>query len=494
MPARIALIIAAVMISIARAQSVHPGGASVAFTSSDSALVEIRDIISSGGFPSKEQLGKLDAVSDDPEVRAARAEMKEILGRMRQEYSLSGVQLLEKVKGKIADVSADDLERWRGAGQLQYRMIDGQVAYFRREPANLLRFCDEAKARCGKPSASDEKFVLTDHLAKVIDESKRTGRTEVAPVRHRIQYRLAVPGNVAGAKQGSVLRVWLPFPQEYRQQREVKLISASPTDPKIAPIGIKDGKLLPNAQRTAYFQKHIDDPGKPSVFEIVFEYVSYACYPTLRDEDARPLPANFDTSWLVERAPHIVFTPQLKQAVAQAVGNETNPLAKARKIFHFVDSKIRYCAEEEYCLIPSFSTKALASEKGDCGIQGTLFITMCRAAGIPARWQSGWETKPVNWNMHDWAEFYVEPWGWLPADPSYGLQKSDRDDVREFYFGHQDSYRLIVNLDYGSPLIPAKQSLRSEPADFQRGEVELDGRNLYFNEWDYNINFQWDPR
>jgi len=41
--------------------------------------------------------------------------------------------------------------------------------------------------------------------------------------------------------------------------------------------------------------------------------------------------------------------------------------------------------------------------------------------------------------------------------------------VREFYFGHQDSYRLIVNLDYGSPLVPAKQSLRSEPADFQRG-------------------------
>ena len=118
---------------------------------------------------------------------------------------------------------------------------------------------------------------------------------------------------------------------------------------------------------------------------------------------------------------------------------------------------------------------------------------MCRAAGIPARWQSGWETKPVNWNMHDWAEFYVEPWGWLPADPSYGLQKSDREDVREFYFGHQDSYRLIVNLDYGSPLVPAKNSLRSEPADFQRGEVELDGRNLYFNEWDYDIQFERNP-
>jgi transglutaminase-like putative cysteine protease len=482
------------MISTASAQSLSPSGASLAFTSDDPPLVEIRNIISSGGFPSKEQVAKLDQPSDDPQIRQARQEMKEILKHLREEYGLTPQQLLEKVKGKIADVTANDLDRWREAGQLQFRMIDGQVAYFRREPSNLLRFCDEAKMRCGKPSASDGTFVLTDHLAKVIDEAKRTGQIEVAPIRHRIKYQLTVPASVAGATKGSLLRVWLPFPQEYRQQREVKLISASPADPKIAPIGIKDGRILPNAQRTAYFEKRIEDHTKPNVFEITFEYASYAYYPVLRDADARPLPADFDRIWIAERPPHILFTPQMKQTVAQVVGNETNPLAKARKIFHYVDSKMRYCAEEEYLLIPSFSTKALTSLKGDCGIQGTLFITMCRAAGIPARWQSGWETKPVNWNMHDWAEFYVEPWGWLPADPSYGLQKSDSADVREFYFCHQDSYRLIVNLDYGSLLVPAKQSLRSEPADFQRGEVELDGRNLYFNEWEYDIQFQWDPR
>lgn len=491
---KIALIIAALMVTAVRADNQPPAGASIAFTSDDPALVEIRKVIASRGFPSKEQIAKLDAPSDDPQVRAARAEMKEILQHLREEYSQTAPQLLEKVKGKISDASLGDLERWRKAEDLQYRMIDGQIAYFRREPSNLWRFSEDAIARCGKPAAGDSSFVLTDHLAKVIDEAKRTGQVEVAPIRHRIQYRLTVPANAAGARKGSLLRVWLPFPQEYRQQREVKPISASPADPRIAPIGIKDGRILPNAQRTAYFEKRIDDPAKPNVFEITFEYVSYSYYPNLRDQDARPLPADFDKTYLAERSPHIAFTPELKQTATAIVGSETNPLAKARKIFHYVDSKMRYCAEEEYCLIPSFSSKALSSGKGDCGIQGTLFITLCRAAGVPARWQSGWETKPVNWNMHDWAEFYVEPWGWLPADPSYGLQKSEREDVREFYFGHQDSYRLIVNLDYGSPLVPAKQSLRSEPADFQRGEVELDGRNLYFNEWDYDIQFQWDPR
>jgi transglutaminase-like putative cysteine protease len=233
---------------------------------------------------------------------------------------------------------------------------------------------------------------------------------------------------------------------------------------------------------------------KELVFEEVFEFTSYAYYPKLSDELARPLPPGWSGGNLDERPPHIVFTPAVRAAVAEAVGSETNPLARARQIFHWVDEHIAYNAEEEYCLIPSLCTKALTSRRGDCGVQGMTFITMCRAAGIPARWQSGWETKPIGWNMHDWSEFYVEPWGWLPADASYGVQKqSDDPRVRDFYLGHQDSYRLIVNRDYGCPLTPPKQSLRSEPLDFQRGEVEIDGKNLYFSQWDYDVEFVRDP-
>ncbi len=79
MSARIGLIIAALMISTARAQLNPPSGASIAFTSDDPALMEIRNVIASRGFPSKEQLAKLDQKSTDPQIRQARAEMKEIL-------------------------------------------------------------------------------------------------------------------------------------------------------------------------------------------------------------------------------------------------------------------------------------------------------------------------------------------------------------------------------------------------------------------------------
>ena len=34
-------------------------------------------------------------------------------------------------------------------------------------------------------------------------------------------------------------------------------------------------------------------------------------------------------------------------------------------------------------------------------------------------------------------------------------------------------------------------SMSSEPADFQVGEIEIDGRNLFYDEWDYDMTIEW---
>ena len=194
-----------------------------------------------------------------------------------------------------------------------------------------------------------------------------------------------------------------------------------------------------------------------------------------------------------DRPPHIVITPEIRALAAEIVGDQTNPLEKARRIFRWVSRNIPWVGEMEYSIIPNLSAKGLATRRGDCGVQGMTFITLCRAAGVPARWQSGWQTKPDSWNMHDWSEIYIEPWGWLPADASNGMLNSDDPAVRDFFCGHLDAYRLIVNLDYGRELHPPKTSFRSEPADFQRGEIEIDGHNLYFDEWSYTFRVETTP-
>jgi transglutaminase-like putative cysteine protease len=113
---------------------------------------------------------------------------------------------------------------------------------------------------------------------------------------------------------------------------------------------------------------------------------------------------------------------------------------------------------------------------------------MARYAGIPARWQSGWMLHPGDINLHDWAEAYYEGIGWVPVDQSFGLIGDEsNDDVYHYYTRGLDAYRYIVNDDYSGDFYPAKIHPRSETVDFQRGEVEWKGENLYFGRWKYKM-------
>ena len=491
-PAGLLLTIAALLSPVLAAE---PTGASAAFTSRDPVVLKALGLVKSGKFQRAEDLLRATDGPGDPEALRARKETLDILRRTRFEYSLDEAGLLDKVRKSVPDATARDVQRWAKASSACYRMIDGKKLYFRREPSNIFLFCDEAKKRRAQAGNAppEAKWKLTEHLKAIVDEAEKTGGVEVQPVHHRISYTVTLRAKTPGAKAGSLVRAWLPYPQEYRQQRDVKLISASPEPKLIAPSAVEGNPVSGGPQRTVYFERQVTDPAKPLEFKEVFGYTSFAYYPRLAEAKVQPLPADWNGACLGERPPHIVFTPEMRKRVAGIVGNETNPLAKARKIFRWVSANVKWNAEDEYCIIPSLVMKGFAAGRGDCGIQSTVFITLCRIAGIPARWQSGWETKPADWNMHDWAEIYLAPWGWLPADAAYGVQKSDDPRIADFYCGHQDSYRMIVNLDWGRDLFPPKLSLRSEPADFQRGEVEVDGQNLYFDQWDYTIKVERDP-
>ena len=50
---------------------------------------------------------------------------------------------------------------------------------------------------------------------------------------------------------------------------------------------------------------------------------------------------------------------------------------------------------------------------------------------------------------------------------------------------------MIVNSDYGKELSPQKTYPRSETVDFQRGEVEWEGGNIYFDQWDYDMDIEY---
>jgi transglutaminase-like putative cysteine protease len=473
----------------------EPSGASSAFTSKGPVVTRAFALLEKGRF--KEAGAQLAASSKtrDPKALRDRSEAAEIIRRIRVEYSLDADGLLANVKQSVPEATASEVDRWAKASHARHRMIDGQKRFFRRASQNIFLFCDEAKTRRKQAGNAppEREWKLVDHLKEIVAEADRTGRTEVQPIHHEVTHTLTIPANTPGIRTGSLVRAWLPFPQEYRQQHNVKLIRATPEPKQIAPNGKNGNPVTAGAQRTVYFEQRVADPTKPIEFKLVLSFDSFAYYPRLDEAKVQPLPADWDGACLNERPPHLVFTPEIRTQVAAIIGQETNTLAKARRIFRWVSANVPWNAEDEYCIIPSLALKGFIARRGDCGVQSSVFVTMCRIAGVPARWQSGYETEPSQSGMHDWSEIYIAPWGWLPADASYGVQESDDPRIADFYCGHQDSYRMIVNLDWGRELFPPKESLRSEPADFQRGEVEVDGKNLYFDQWDATTEIERKP-
>jgi hypothetical protein len=459
---------------------------SVATETSGNRDGDVSRLIASGEFAEAEKL--LREQIDDPKapVTGDAAIRIEVMRRTRRDFPHSTEQVLTELKKSLPDVTQKDIDAWSDAGVLQFRMIDGEKRYFRDAASNLFRLDKDAKRRQVKTSA-EKKFNTTELVEKLVKLAEASDGPRIYPVKHHVKYSLTVHDKHPRVKPGAKVRAWLPFPQEYRQQHDVKLVRSRPLKVRIA------SRDAP--QRTVYFEETITDATKPPRFEVELEFMTDAYCPDLDPAKVKPYDATsaLYREFTAERLPHIAFTPEIKQLAAEIVGDEQNPLEKARKIFRWVSKNMPWISEMEYSIIPSLSVKGLTARRGDCGVQGTSFITLCRAAGVPARWQSGWQTKPGDWNMHDWSEFYVEPWGWLPADASYGVREHDDPRVRDFFCGSMDPYRMIVNLDYGRTLEPPKTSFRSEPNDFQRGEIEIDGHNLYYDEWDWKFQVDSKP-
>jgi transglutaminase-like putative cysteine protease len=195
--------------------------------------------------------------------------------------------------------------------------------------------------------------------------------------------------------------------------------------------------------------------------------------------------------YTAERKPHIVFSDQIKQLTTEVTSGISNPLEKVKAIFYWIDNNTTWASALEYSTIECIPEYVLNNRHGDCGMKTLLFMSMARYAGIPCKWQSGWMLHPGELNLHDWCEVYYEGIGWVPLDQSFGLQNSENQQVKDFYISGIDEYRLIVNDDFSSEFEPGKQFFRSEPIDFQRGELEWKGGNIYFNRWNYHVDITY---
>lgn len=391
------------------------------------------------------------------------------------EYPYADAEALELLDETFTDFAPEELPelvRSRAADWLYFR---GVRRFHRRFIENIITTRPDYAARQKNPSAEsladvERKKRLAENLRLMPEKGQRKAKMTL-----ELKFWL----KPEAVRPGETLKVHLPLPRSCGHQSEIEILELSHPDGAV--IAPEDAP-----QRTVCF------PVAPAgdVFSVKYSFVNTIPYHSLPERSASFAPGEREklAEYLTEEPPHVLFTPLMKEISKEIQGGETNPLKLARNAYDFVTTQVKYSYMRHYAALDNICDYAGRNLKGDCGVQAILFITLCRLAGVPARWQSGLCADPAHVGPHDWAEFYIPGLGWLYADPSYGggAYRAGDLDRWNYYFGNLDIYRMVANGEMQSQFTPPKEFFRADPTDNQTGEAEYPHRGLLPEETDYH--------
>jgi hypothetical protein len=137
-------------------------------------------------------------------------------------------------------------------------------------------------------------------------------------------------------------------------------------------------------------------------------------------------------------------------------GNTNNSFLVAKSLFSWMKQNVSYQIHPDERAVRSAS-KTLSYKQGDCDDLSFLYISLCRAVGIPARFIRGYLiTTETNGSIvatpHAWTEIFVgEPGplnGWIPVECAC-CTTSIVTDINQ-NFGVESAFHLRLYTDDGS--------------------------------------------
>lgn len=381
----------------------------------------------------------------------------EMIRRLPEDFYITRPQALAMAQERLTGFTESEFDALVDAGQIRWIYVDGEPRYFYRFLDSICKSLPAVAAREKNPPARS-----SDRLDRCMARMQQTGSHGM-----RVRIRASLRLKDECFTPGMFLRAHLPIPLESWEQQDVTIEKISPAGGIVAPADA--------CQRTVCWE---ETPADNHAFTVEYSYVRTARY------GAVPGPVRPEDT--AEQAPHIVFSPYIRALAEQLAGDVTEPLEKARRFYDYITLRMKYTYMPEYFVLEDIAAECARSMTGDCGVFALLFITLCRCAGIPARWESGLAVEPDSAGPHDWARFYDPAQGWLYADPSYGVgaARVGNEARRQFYFGTMDPYRMAANRMFQAPFTPEKAHWRADPYDNQTGELETADRALLYREFD----------
>lgn len=150
-------------------------------------------------------------------------------------------------------------------------------------------------------------------------------------------------------------------------------------------------------------------------------------------------------------------------------------LPLSRLLYDRVDEHVRYDKSK-----PGYgrgdSVWVCDSRFGNCTDFHSLFISLARSQGVPARFEIGLQLPPERGKgqiggYHCWAWFHVDGHGWVPVDIS---EADKHPDLKNYYYGNLSENRVAFTTGRDISLVPEHSG---EPLNyFIYPHVEVNGR------------------
>ena len=355
---------------------------------------------------------------------------KEMMRRIPQNYIYTYEQAMDRIHQEIPDFTEEEFNACIDTGRVHWVYIDGVPHYIDSFFGSMCKDPAIAKraGRKNEPTmmpGTDETF--RNYSIKQMKTNGKMGLRMTIRASVRIKDECFKPGFV---------RVHLPIPAECETQSEIEIRGMNPAG----------GIVAPGTSRARTICWEVDLK-ENTEFWVEYSYVHTEWYHDTEHMTPDAWQPSFCTE---EQAPHILFTPYLKRLTAEVTCGCPNNLEKARAIYDWITKNVVY-----------------------------------RIAGIPAQWQSGLDAEPFDVGAHDWARFYIAPYGWLYADGSFGAgsERSGNEESRKFYFGNLDPGRMVANNAFHQMFDIEKKHWRFDPYDNQTGEMEYEDRMIDHDEY-----------
>ena len=281
-------------------------------------------------------------------------------------------------------------------------------------------------------------------------------------------FTLHYGAEVTGLAAGAQLRVWIPVPQTTAYQQVTEL------DRKLPAPGTT-GKDERYGNKMVFFEMPAPGSGQ----------VTFSLQYRVRRQEVRGLAKTGAKVKLTAQQKRLFLAANRRvpvqgakvAALVKGVVKGSDSLEMARELYNRVDEHVRYDKSE-----PGYGNGDVLwvcdSRYGNCTDFHSLFISLARNRGMPARFEIGFPL-PVKrgagaiGGYHCWALFHSATRGWVPVDIS---EADKHPEKKDYFFGNLTENR--VSFTTGRDIVLVPRQVAPPLNYFVYPYLEADGRPL----------------